>query len=93
MQGGVPGDAGIVDEHVEPAKLTYGVTDDRLHLFLGGDVAGQPEAIEFVGGGLGGVADEIDQNHACAVRVQAPRDLATNALTSPRDDGDALGEQ
>ena len=45
--------------------------DDGLHVFFGGDVASQSETAEFLGGGLGGVAVEIDQNHACAVRVQA----------------------
>jgi hypothetical protein len=90
----VPGDARIVDEHVEPAELR----DERLHATLGrlggADVT---DDCDRPAAGIGEAPNRriqrllvrVEQPHGCALGSERAGDPGAEAHRSPRDEDDA----
>ena len=86
------GDAGVVDQHVDPAELRDHLVDGRLAGRLVGDVAGVAamRVAEFARGSRRGVAVEVENDRPAAVQREEPRrgpaDTACRGRTSDNAD-------
>lgn len=84
-------DAGVADQHVDPAEFFEGGIDAVLNLLLVGDVHGDGEGFgaglaDFGGGGLGGIEVEVGDDGVAAFAGELFGDGATDAAGGAGDD-------
>src|SRR5918998_2309898 len=86
------GDAGVVEQDVDPAEAPGGLPVHGLHVFGVGDVGVDVEAVYLRGGLPARLVREVGYADARALLGEAPRGLAPDAARGPGYDGDLAFE-